>query len=95
MTDKLICQVLPVKANEIDQARNVVSDMTKPIVTNEHSLWSMLDGWKEALLNFGIRVLLAIIIFFIGRWLIGRISKFLSHIMERRHLEGVAVYLIK
>ena len=94
MTDKLICQVLPVNANEIDQARNVVSDMTKPIVTNEHSLWSMLDGWKEALLNFGIRVLLAIIIFFIGRWLIGRISKFLSHIMERRHLEGVAVSLI-
>ena len=38
MTDKLICQVLPVKANEIDQARNVVSDMTKPIVANEHSL---------------------------------------------------------
>ena len=79
MTDKLICQVLPVNTNEIEQARNVVSDMTKPIVTNEHSLWSMLDGWKEALLNFGIRVLLAIIIFFIGRWLIGRISKFLSH----------------
>ena len=24
MTDKLICQVLPVKANEIEQARNVV-----------------------------------------------------------------------
>ena len=94
MTDKLICQVLPVKSNEIEQARNVVSDMTKPIVANEHSLWSMLDGWKEALLNFGIRVLLAIIIFFIGRWLIGRISKFLSHVMERRHLEGVAVSLI-
>ena len=72
----------------------VVTDITKPIDINEHKILSLFDGWKEGLINFGIRVLLAIVFFFVARWLINGFVRLLKGIMNRRNLTGVAVSLI-
>ena len=48
----------------------VVAEITKPIDINQHKILTLFDGWKEGLINFGIRVLLAIVFFFVARWLI-------------------------
>ena len=74
--------------------RKVVAEMTKPIDINEHKFLTMFDGWKEGLINFGIRVLLAIVFFFVARWLINAFVRLLKGIMNRRNLTGVAVSLI-
>ena len=68
--------------------------MTKPIQLNEHKFLTMLEGWKEGLINFGIRVLLAIVFFFVARWAINAFIRLLKGIMNRRNLTGVAVSLI-
>ena len=72
----------------------VVADITKPIDINEHKIFTLFDGWKEGLINFGIRVLLAIVFFFVARWLINGFVRLLKGIMNRRNLTGVAVSLI-
>ena len=74
--------------------KEVVAEMTKPIQLNEHKFLTMLEGWKEGLINFGIRVLLAIVFFFVARWLINGFVRLLKGIMNRRNLTGVAVSLI-
>lgn len=68
--------------------------MAKPIQINEHKFLSLLDNWKDGLINFGIRVLLALIFFFVARWVINGIAKLIKNIMNRRRLGGVAVSLI-
>lgn len=93
-TNKLVAQVLPVDSAQIQDASSVVSNITKPIVAHKGQFLPLLDGWKEAFINFGIRVALAILLFFLGRWLIGYIRRFIMGIMLRRKLEGVAVSLI-
>ncbi len=72
----------------------VVAEMTKPIDINQHKFLTMLEGWKEGLINFGIRVLLAIVFFFVARWAINAFIRLLKGIMNRRNLTGVAVSLI-
>lgn len=74
--------------------KEVVAEMTKPIQLNEHKFLTMLEGWKEGLINFGIRVLLAIVFFFVARWAINAFIRLLKGIMNRRNLTGVAVSLI-
>lgn len=80
--------------SKADPTKEVVSGMTKPIHLNEHKMLSMFEGWKDGLINFGIRVLLAIIFFFVARWVINGIGRLLTKFMHRRHIEGVAVSLV-
>lgn len=93
-TNELLCQVLPVDSSEVAQAKDVVSNMTKPLVTDESSLLKMILEWRDALINFGVRVLLAVVLFFIGRWIIGRLTKFIERLLMGKQLDGVAVSLI-
>lgn len=90
----LLFRLLFQLTSKSDPTKDLVSGMTQPVNLNEHKLLSTLEGWKDGLINFGIRVLLAFVFFFVARWLINRIARLLTGIMNRRHLEGVAVSLI-
>ena len=90
----LLLKYLPLFMSQNDTTKEVVSGMTQPIHVNEHKFLTMLEGWKDGLINFGIRVLLAIIFFFLARWVINAIIRVLKGIMDRRNLTGVAVSLI-
>ena len=90
----LLLKYLPLFMSQNDSTKEVVSGMTQPIHINEHKFLTMLEGWKDGLINFGIRVLLAIIFFFLARWVMNVIIRVLKGIMDRRNLTGVAVSLI-
>ncbi len=90
----LVFRCLMLITSKSDPTKDIVSGMAKPIQINEHKFLSILDNWKDGLINFGIRVLLALIFFFVARWVINGIARLLKNIMNRRHLGGVAVSLI-
>ena len=71
----LLLKYLPLFMSQNDSTKEVVSGMTQPIHINEHKFLTMLEGWKDGLINFGIRVLLAIVFFFIARWVINAIIR--------------------
>ena len=48
------------------------------------NLADTLGSWVDTALNIGIRVLLAILIFYVGRWLIGLIMKGVTRLLDRR-----------
>lgn len=90
----LVFRYLMLVTSKDNPTKEIVSGMAKPIHINEHKFLSLLDNWKDGLINFGIRVLLALIFFFVARWVINGIAKLIKNIMNRRHLGGVAVSLI-
>lgn len=94
MKDPLIAQALPIDTAAVEDASEVMSNLSKPLWTEGSRLATIASGWEEALINFGVRVLLAIVLFFVGRWLIKHIKRFIDGVMRRRQLEGVAVSLI-
>lgn len=92
---QLLAQVLPADSTSIQEASSVVEGMTKPILSpKSFSLMTSLESWGEALLNFGIRVVLSVILFMLGSWLIGKLRRLIISIMIRRQWEGVAISLI-
>lgn len=92
---QLLAQVLPADSTSIQEASSVVEGMTKPILSpKSFSLMTSLESWGEALLNFGIRVVLSVILFMLGSWLISKLRRLIISIMIRRQWEGVAISLI-
>lgn len=92
---QLLAQVLPADSTSIQEASSVVEGMTKPILSpKSFNLMTNLEPWGEALLNFGIRVVLSVILFMLGSWLIGKLRRLIISIMIRRQWEGVAISLI-
>lgn len=92
---QLLAQVLPADSTSIQEASSVVEGMTKPILSpKSFNLMTSLESWGEALLNFGIRVVLSVILFMLGSWLIGKLRRLIISIMIRRQWEGVAISLI-
>ena len=54
----------------------------------------MMNDWLNSGINFGIRVVLAILLFLIGRWVIRRLLRIFERILKRREIDGVAVTLL-
>lgn len=48
------------------------------------SLADTLDSWVNAAVNVGIRIVLALIIFYLGRWVIRLIMKWATKLIDRR-----------
>lgn len=52
-----------------------------------NALWDMVKGWLPGLLDFGIRILLAVLVFGIGRKIIKLIQKMVGRSLERAGME--------
>lgn len=92
---KLIAQALPVDSAAVREASSVVAGMTEPILTERtFDIESFVHSWGEAALNFGIRVVLAILVFMLGAWLIKHLRVFIANMLRKRAIEGVAISLI-
>lgn len=48
------------------------------------NLADTLGSWVDKALDIGIRVLLALVIFYVGRWLISLIMKGITRLLDRR-----------
>lgn len=51
------------------------------------ALWNMLRGWLPGILDFGFRIFIAVIFFFIGRKMIGLIQKMVDRSFKRAGME--------
>ncbi len=92
---RLLAQVLPVDSSAVESANSIVAGMTAPVLTEKNfQLERLLHEWGEAFVNFGIRVVLAVLLFFVGAWLIKRLRRFIERILLGRQIEGVAISLI-
>ena len=47
----------------------------------------VLRGWLDSAIDFGIKVLIALVLYFVGAWVIRRIKRMLERIFERRKTE--------
>ncbi len=75
---------------------SVASNITKPLNMADidmQSLRSVGAEWLDALIGFGIRTLIAIIAFVIGRWLIKKILNWVDGLLKKKDLGGVAISL--
>ena len=54
----------------------------------------MLEEWLNAGINFGLRVILVVVLFWLGKVIINRLKKIFNGILRRRNIEGVAVSLL-
>lgn len=86
-------QILSVDSATAERASSLVDGATAPLEIQTVDWSSLFTNWTQAITNFGIRVVLAITIFFIGRLLIGYTTSLVRRLLERKRVEGVAITL--
>lgn len=70
-----------------------VQEMTAPISKSGFNFEAILHDWLTGATNFGIRVVLALILFGLGRYAVRFLARIIKGIMVRRHIDGVALSL--
>lgn len=92
----LLSAVLPVDSTATTQLTTALGTATQPLELDVTKWFSraMMNDWLNSGINFGIRVVLAILLFLIGRWVIRRLLRVFERILKRREIDGVAVTLL-
>ena len=92
----LLSAVLPVDSTATTQLTSALGTATQPLELDVNNWFSraMMNDWLNSGINFGIRVVLAILLFLIGRWVIRRLLRIFERILKRRDIDGVAVTLL-
>ena len=92
----LLADILPVDSAQTSGVRSALGSATQPL-NLDYQHWfgrDHLESWINGAINFGVRVLLALVLFWLGRivirWVRGLFDKFL----RRRSFDGVAVTLL-
>lgn len=67
-----------------DSIRAVTENIIKQATTDPESFW---HGVLDSAIHFGLKVLVAFVIYLIGAWLIKRVKGLLVRVFERRHTE--------
>lgn len=56
-------------------------------VVKNNGISGLLEMWLPGLIKLGLKLLAVAVIIFVGRWLIGKVDRFLSRIFERKEVE--------
>ena len=56
-------------------------------VVKNDGIGGLLEMWLPGIIKFGLKLLAVAVIVFIGRWLIGKVDRFLKRIFERKDVE--------
>lgn len=67
-----------------DSIRAVTENIIKQATTDPESFWHRV---LDSAIHFGLKVLVAFVIYLIGAWLIKRVKRLLVRVFERRHTE--------
>ncbi len=90
-----LLQILPTDSAAVQEASSFVESATAPLSLHKtFDIESVAGEWLTAITNFGIRIVLAIVLFFVGKFLIGKIIQLIRHVLERKKMEGVAITLL-
>lgn len=92
----LLTNILPVDTAEAAGVRRALGSATQPINLNyRHWLGTeQIESWLDGAINFGLRVLLVIVLFWLGRIVIRWFSRLFDKFLRRRAFDGVAVTLL-
>lgn len=92
----LLTNILPVDTAEATGVRRALGSATQPINLNyRHWLGTeQIESWLDGAINFGLRVLLVIVLFWLGRIVIRWFSRLFDKFLRRRSFDGVAVTLL-
>lgn len=88
--------MLSADSTATSQVTTALGTATQPLELDVTKWFSraMMNDWLNSGINFGIRVVLAILLFLIGRWVIRRLLRIFERILKRREIDGVAVTLL-
>ena len=92
----LLTNILPVDSAEAAGVHRALGSATQPISLNYRHWFGteQLEGWLDGAINFGLRVLLVIVLFWLGRIVIRWIGRLFDKFLRRRSFDGVAVTLL-
>ena len=92
----LLTNILPVDSAEAAGVHRALGSATQPINLNYRHWFGteQLEGWLDGAINFGLRVLLVIVLFWLGRIVIRWIGRLFDKFLRRRSFDGVAVTLL-
>ena len=89
-------QILPADSAAGSELKEAIGAATQPLNLDIKHWFSrsMLEEWLNAGINFGLRVILVLVLFWLGKVVITRLKKIFNGILRRRNIEGVAVSLL-
>lgn len=92
----LLADILPVDSAQTSGVRNALGSATQPL-NLDYQHWfgrDHLESWINGAINFGVRVLLVLVLFWLGRIVIRWIGHLFDKFLRRRAFDGVAVTLL-
>lgn len=92
----LLADILPVDSAQTSGVRNALGSATQPL-NLDYQHWfgrDHLESWINGAINFGLRVLLVLVLFWLGRIVIRWIGRLFDKFLRRRAFDGVAVTLL-
>ena len=89
-------QILPADSAAGSELKEAIGAATQPLNLDIKHWFSrsMLEEWLNAGINFGLRVILVVVLFWLGKVVITRLKKIFNGILRRRNIEGVAGSLL-
>ena len=96
MNPLFFAQILPADSAAGSELKEAIGAATQPLNLDIKHWFSrsMLEEWLNAGINFGLRVILVVVLFWLGKVVITRLKKIFNGILCRRNIEGVAVSLL-
>lgn len=96
MNPLFFAQILPADSAAGSELKEAIGAATQPLNLDIKHWFSrsMLEEWLNAGINFGLRVILVVVLFWLGKVVITRLKKIFNGILRRRNIEGVAVSLL-
>ncbi|WP_298526300.1 mechanosensitive ion channel domain-containing protein [uncultured Porphyromonas sp.] len=92
----LLADILPVDSAQTSGVRNALGSATQPL-NLDYQHWfgrDHLESWINGAINFGVRVLLVLVLFWLGRIVIRWVGRLFDKFLRRRAFDGVAVTLL-
>lgn len=88
----MLLQTIPIQLDTIDFAGNM-AEMAQKIATTPKE--QLIHDFIQDAIQFGIKVIFAILIYLVGAWIIKRVIKILTNVFERRSTEKAIASFVK
>lgn len=92
----LLLDILPVDSAQTSDVKDALATATQPLNLDYHHWFSRahLEEWINGSINFGVRVLLVLLLFWAGKIVIRWVTRFFDRFLRRHNFDGVAVTLL-
>ncbi len=92
MNISFLSAVVP-DSTAVAQADSIVSNVVSPLDINNIDFKAIGTEWLDAICHFGLRVIIALLVFLVGRWLINKVLGWIDSLLKKRSVAGIAISL--